>query len=147
MRKRTSVQNLFPRIRPANGDRKEQLDFHLAPAVPLQVDGKFRQGPVGSAYFRAQRWPAYIWQTTSKRGSSIAVGDIRRKAWSPNSAFILPMIIRGSEVRQQRLACDLARWGLELRSTFVLDYRNVEEHVIKFDRAGGRNPTKAAQCP
>jgi hypothetical protein len=35
MRKCTSVQDLFPRIRPANGVQKEQLDFHLAPAVLL----------------------------------------------------------------------------------------------------------------
>lgn len=54
-------------------------------------------------------WPASIWQTASKRGSSIAIGDIATSIERANSAdklFFLPMIIPGSAVRQQRLACD-----------------------------------------
>jgi hypothetical protein len=85
MCKRTSVQNLFARIRSANGVQKEQLDFYFAPAVLLtghKLHHCWSMGSsekaAGSAYLHAQRWPAYIWQTASKRGSSIATEDIAK---------------------------------------------------------------------
>jgi hypothetical protein len=93
MCKRTSVQNLFARIRPASGVRKEQLDFHSAPAVlltGLKLHHCWSMGnpekAAGSAYLRAQRWPAYIWQTAPKRGNSIAIGDVAKKIERANSA-------------------------------------------------------------
>jgi hypothetical protein len=60
----------------------------------------------------------------------------RKKHRARGEPFILPMIIRGSESQAATSGLQLARWGLQVRSTFVLDYRNVvirglgEEHVI-----------------
>lgn len=87
MRKRTSVQNFVPSHTAGKRSPKRaaRLPFstccasHWPQIVPLLVDGGSSEKAAGSAYFRAQRLPAYIWQTASKRGSSIAIGDIAEK--------------------------------------------------------------------
>jgi hypothetical protein len=136
MRKRTSVQNFVPSHTAGKRSPKRaaRLPFstccasHWPQIVPLLVDGKLRKSswgaltsvPNGSLHTSGRQRPKEEAQLPLETSP-----EKHRARQLRGEPFILPMIIRGSEVRQQRLVCDWPDGDWRSGRLLSSEYRNV----------------------